>query len=349
MRTTNPARTILARLCCATAIAWTTACAGTSIAPSYPGTLVLVADDSNSTLAEIEPNSGHVRERYDIAAPVAAIATARNGQYAAVISENGSVVVCDLGRQGRDAAWSLAGGARVSGLVFADRRTTLAASFADSGEVLFLGRESGRVTKRISTGCSSVVALKLAHEGDSIWALCDGPASLVRIDTDEGKVSQRVALDGRALAFAVGKSAETSWIALDSAAGVAAWNQKHGRVELGAGPIALAADFSGDHVVASSCSFGELVWIVDGGSVTSARVTIGPPESGAARAWPVYVDPDGRSAFVSIPAQGRVVVVDLKSHAVRGAFEVGGRPGVIAWRLMRAPSEFESNSDSGGR
>ncbi len=349
MRATIPARTSLTLVCTAGALAWTAACADTRIAPSYPGTLVLIADDATSTLAEIEPNGGHVRERYDVAAPVAAIATARNGQYAAVISESGSVVVCDLARQGRDAAWSVAGGGRVSGLVFADRRSTLAASFADSGEVQFLGRESGRVTRRVPTGCSSVVALELALEGDSIWALCDGPASLVRFDTDKGHVSERIALDGRPLAFAAGNSAKTSWVALATGADVAAWNPTHGRVQLGAGPVALAADFSGDHVVASACTTGELVWIVDDGRVTSTRVTVGPAESGAARAWPVYVDPDGRSAFVSIPAQGHVVVVDLETHAVRGAFEVGGQPGVIAWTLMRAPSDFESDSDSGSR
>jgi len=54
-----------------------TGCASSSaIAPSPPGTLLLVAEDATSRLAEIEPNSGHVRHRYPVAGPVVSIVLA---------------------------------------------------------------------------------------------------------------------------------------------------------------------------------------------------------------------------------------------------------------------------------
>ncbi len=344
MRRSIPAGSIPLLACALSALA--PSCADTRIAPSYPGTLVLVADDASNSLAEVEPNGGHVRYRYAVPAPVAAIATARNGQYAAVISTSGAAVVCDLGRQGRDAEWSLAGHGRPTGLVFADRRSTLAASFADSGAILLVGRESGRVEGRIATECGSVVALQLAKRGDSIWALCDGPPALVRVDPDGARVVERRALDGSPSSFVVGDDEASAWIVIGSTGGAYAWNAAAGRVELGAGPAVLGADLHAQTVVASLSTRGELVVLRADGEAANVHIPVAEPDG--SRAWPVRVDPDGRWAFVAIAAEGRVVVVDLGTHAVRGAFDIGGAPGTIAWTLMRAPSEFESDSDSGG-
>jgi DNA-binding beta-propeller fold protein YncE len=130
---------------------------------------------------------------------------------------------------------------------------------------------------------------------------------------------------------------------------VDAWSSAHGRVALGKGPIALAGSFEAKKVVASSCARGALALIATDGTGVATWLTVGTPDPSAARAWPVYVDPDGRNAFVSVPHEGRVVVVDLGERIVRGAFPLGNTPGTIAWTFMRAPPEFESDSDSGAR
>lgn len=282
-------------------------CANTSIAPSYPGTLVLVADDATNTLLEIEPNSGHVRHRYDVEGPVVAVATARNGQYAATIDAQGDVVVCDLPRQGRDAAWRVDGGGAPTSLAFADRRSTLAAGFAGSGDVLLLGRESGRVEARIATGAGPIESLRIADGGDALLATrADG--SSARLDVAQ-----------RRLATSDGTSTSDASIT---------------------GPRARAHAVDDRVVATTSAATGELV-VVEHGHGEPARIAIAPAEPAATRAWPVAIDPDGRLAFVSLPDAGRVVVVDLRARSVRGAYEIGGRPGAIAWTLMRAPSEFD--------
>lgn len=301
------------------------ACESSSIAPSYPGTLVLVADDASGELLEIEPNGGHVRERYAVSAPVVAIATASNGQYAATIDPQGACVVLDLARQGRDAEWRLAGPGAVTGLAFADRRSTLAVSRAGSGDVLLVGRESGRVEARVATGCASVVALARATDGDALLAGCDGPPSIVRIDVARRAVVERLDLDVAPTSIAAG--------AFDHGARVGA-----GAAE----PESVASDFEGRVLVTTASASGDLAVRAD--AREPARVALAAPD--AAR-WPVVVDLDGRSAFVSIPREGRVVVVDLRALAVRGEYRVGGRPGALAWTLSRWPPETETGI--GGR
>lgn len=310
------------------------ACESSSIAPSYPGTLLLVANDASGELLEVEPNGGNVRERYAVVAPVVAIATASNGQYAATIDPHGAVVVVDLARQLNDGAWRLQTSGTVTGLVFADRRSTLAASCAGSGDVLLVGRESGRIEARVGTGCASVVALARSTDGDALLAGCDGPPSIVRIDVARRAVVERVAL----------ATAPTS---------IAAGFVDHGtnpflpgdKFDLEWPPYAVASDFEGQVVVASCRHDGQLV-IVRNMGLEPDRVAIAAPDL-APTPWAVAVDPDGKVAFVSIVGEGRVVVVDLHANRVRGEYAVGGRPGALAWTVMRAPPEF--GVDSGGK
>jgi len=308
-------------------IAASPGCGGPGIAPSYPGTLVLVADDAANTLLEIEPNSGHVRHRYAVAGPVVAIATARNGQYAATIDARGDVVVCDLARQGIDATWQAAGSGRATGLVFADRRSTLAASFAGSGDVLLIGRESGRVEARIATDCASIVALSRSTDGDTLLAGCSGPDAIVRVDPAGRRVVERFELAATPTSIAAG--------AFENGTRAQPGRPRSAAFDFEVPPLALASDLAGRVLVASARSTGEVLIALEEHRGEPLRIQIAAAEPAPAP-WPVVVDPDGHHAFVSIAGEGRVVVVDLRAGEVRGEFTVGGRPGAVAWTLRRA-------------
>ncbi len=328
--------------CIAVLVASLASCAADpSIAPSYPGTLVLVADDAAHTLLEIEPNGGHVRHAYAVEGPVVAIAIARNGQYAATIDADGDVVVCDLARQGIDAAWHVQRTGRASGLVFADRRSTLLAAFDGTGELAVLSRESGRQLGTIVSHAQGVQALARTPDGRRVALISGSPDGDDWIDLDEpvrrGRVGARAPLDalapgsrGEVWSHARGETT-VLFTAGSASAGTA--------LEVGPAPLGLAVVPEGVRAVATCAATGELVLLDGTARTVVARVNVGPAEPGAQRAWPVIVDPDSRCAFVSVPTAGRVVVVDLRTHAVRGAYEVGGRPGALAWTLMRAPPE----------
>lgn len=312
-------------------------CASSSaIAPSPPGTLLLVAEDATSTLAEIEPNGGHVRHRYPIAGPVVSIALARNGQYAATIDARGEVVVCDLARQGIDARYRIAGAGTATAITFTDRRSTLAAAFAESGEVRVFGRESGRTERVIATGSASVVALCPGFEVGELVAACDGPARLVRLDAESGSTLESIALEGTATSLARGADFASTTVALDVNGRGALWSARRTIADEFEGSIALASTRVRDTIVASESSSGSL-YLHDG--TNSRRVHVANADPTAGNSWRTSLDPNARNAFVAIPDENRVVVVDVAAGSVRGEYAGLSRPGVIAWTFQRAPPE----------
>jgi len=314
-------------------------CASNSaIAPSPPGTLLLVAEDATSTLAEIEPNSGHVRHRYTVAGPVVSIALARNGQYAATIDATGEVVVCDLPRQGIDARYRIEGAGTVTALAFADRRSTLVASFDDAGDVRVFGRESGRLERAISTGSSRVIALCPGFAVGEIIAACEGPARLVRLDTESGRTLESVALDGTPRSLARGSDFQTTLVALDVGGHLELWSSGRRIAAAFEGPIELAPTRVEHTIVASEPASGSL-FILD--AAGSRRVRVASPDPSVTTPWRTALDPSGRYAFVAIPSSERVVVVDVASGSVRGEYTGLSRPSAIAWTFQRAPPGFD--------
>ncbi len=318
-------------------------CADLRIAPSYPGTILLVAEEGASALDEIEPNGGHIRWRYETNGPAVAIAVSRNGQYAATIEPSGQVVVDDLGFQRRDGAFHVAGPGRPTGLVFADRRSTLLAAFDGAGDLRVIERNSGQVERTIATGCGSVRGLVLAPDGKSALALCDAPASLVAIDLEKLTAGQPVATEGRVTSVTAHEASLGRWTTYEGLGDVvfrATPEGKDVRVPIGPPPLFVASDVRGGHVAVSCAATGELVLLDKSGQTVAARVSVG--SATAERAWPVLVDPIGKNAFVCVPGEDRVVVVDPESHTVRGAYALGDRPGAIAWAFQRLPPEVGS-------
>ncbi|MCY2960929.1 MAG: hypothetical protein NTY35_12260, partial [Planctomycetota bacterium] len=101
-------------------------------------------------------------------------------------------------------------------------------------------------------------------------------------------------------------------------------------------PFALAA-VPGQRRVAVSCAArGELVLLDGGTQAITARIAIARADAAATRAWPVLVDPDARHAFVAIPGENRVVVLDLATRTIRGDVATGARPGALAWAFQRS-------------
>lgn len=322
-------------------------CADMRIAPSYPGTILLVAEDGAPALDEIEPNGGNIRWRYPTMGPAVAIAVSRNGQFAATIEPSGQVVIDDLGLQRQDGAFRVAGAGQATGLVFADRRSTLLASFDGSGDVLAFTRGSGQVERRIATGSGSVHGLVLAPDGKVALALCDAPAGIVAIDLEKLIPGARVATEARVTSVTAHDASLGRWTTLDGLGDVVFHRTPDGgdvRVPIGPPPLQVASDVRGGHVVVSCPATGELVLLDAIGPSVVARVGIGA--ASAERAWRVLVDPIGKNAFVSVPGEDRVVVVDPESHTVRGAYTVGDRPGAIAWAFQRLPPESGSSDIS---
>lgn len=331
-------RTSLASLPLAGLVLFVGCTSSGAIAPSAPGTLLLVAEDATSTLAEIEPNSGHVRHRYSVAGPVVAIAASRNGQYAATIDARGEVVVCDLARQGIDARYRVEGAGAALGIAFADRRSTLVATFAGSGEVQVFGRESGRIERLIATGSSRVRALCPGFELGEIIAACDGPARLVCIDVESGTALETIALDGTPTALARGADFEATTVALDVDGHASLWSAGRSIAGSFEGSIALAPTRHADTLVASEPDSGSLILV---GEADSRRIRVAIPDSSGHSPWRAVLDPSGRNAFVAIPHEDRVVVVDVALCSVRGEYTGLARPGAIAWTFRRTHPEVE--------
>lgn len=323
------------------------ACADLRIAPSYPGTIFLVAEEGTPALAEIEPNGGNIRWRYQTMGPAVAIAVSRNGQFAATIEPTGQVVVDDHGLQRQDGAFRVVGNGQPTGLVFSDRRSTLLASFDGSGDVLAFSRGSGKVERTIATGCGSVRGLVLAPEGKVALALCEAPTGIVAIDLDKLTAGQPEATSGRVISVTAHDANRGRWLTLEGSGDVVFRRtpaESDVRVAIGPPPLFVAADVRGGHLAVSCPATGELVLLDASGQAVSARVHVGSPSTD--RAWPVLVDPIGKNAFVSVPGEDRVVVVDPASRAVRGAYTLGDRPGAIAWAFQRLPPEVGSSDVS---
>jgi DNA-binding beta-propeller fold protein YncE len=333
------ARAILLVVCSALP-ALASGCADLRIAPSYPGTIFLVAEEGTPALAEIEPNGGNVRWRYPTLGPAVAVAVSRNGQYAATIEPSGQVVVHDLQQRRQDASFRVVGTGRPTGLVFSDRRSTLLASFDGSGELLAFARSSGRVERVIATGGGGVHGLFLAPDGKSALALCDGPAGIVAIDLERMQAGPLASTESRATSVTAHDANRGRWTTFQGSGDVAYRRspaESDVRIAIGPPPLFVASDVEGGHVAVSCAATGELVLLDASGTAIAARVRVGAPASD--RAWPVLVDPIGKNAYVGVPGEDRVVVVDPGSRTVRGAYALGDRPGAIAWAFQRLPPE----------
>ncbi|MCY2960460.1 MAG: hypothetical protein NTY35_09880, partial [Planctomycetota bacterium] len=173
-------QTLLRALCLA--LAATSCATDTRLAPSWPGSYLLVAEEG--ALAVIEPNAGFVRDRFEAAADPRAIAVASNGQYAAVLGADGALSVVDLFERRTDSRFQLIGAGPASGLVFGDRRSTLLAAFEGSGEIQVVERDSGSPMATIQTGATQVRALVRAPSGRRVAAVSGEPDGMDWIDMD---------------------------------------------------------------------------------------------------------------------------------------------------------------------
>jgi hypothetical protein len=313
-------------------------CADTRLAPSWPGSYVLVAERGERALAEIDPNGGRVRRRFDAEGATTAVAVSRNGQYAVTLTESGRYVVRDLALERRDGAHDLARPAQPVALVFADRRSTLLVGGAGSGELAFLARGSARVERALDTGSSAVRALATAPPWTA-WAACAGPPQLVGVDLEQRELRARLPLEAVPIGLAVADAGRELWVAFEGLGELAVLDASGGgtatRVEVGPAPLAIEAADEAGLICVSVAAQGELVLLDRARREIVARVALGTPQPAAAAPWPVLADPDARHAFVALPAEDRVAVVDLATRALRGSIPTGRGPAALAWAFRR--------------
>lgn len=315
-------------------------CADTRVAPSWPGSHVLVAEDG--ALAVIEPNSGRVRDRLEAPRDARAVAVSADGRYAAAFGADGDVVVVDLVERRTDARFRPRPSASrhvhgaPSGVDFADRRSTLLTSFAASGAIDVVSRDSGEPQGTITSDARGIGALTRAPDGRRYALLRDAPdgADWIEIDapTRRGASTSAERVDAIAPTDAAGvvwhhASGETT-VRRSSAAGAEI------AIEVGAPPFELAAIPDSTRAAVTAAASGELVVLDAATSSVVARVFVGAPD--AARAWSLLVDPDGRHAYVAVRGEDRVAVVDLATSSVRGSIATGRAPGAMAFAFRRA-------------
>jgi len=311
--------------------------ADTRIAPAWPGSYLVVGE--SGALAVIEPNGGAVHDRFEGPTDPRDVAVSGDGRFAAVLGADGALAVVDLHERRTETRFHVAGAGPASGLVYADRRSTLVVAFEGSGELALVTRGGGSPEGTIATGGRGVIDLARAPDGRRVAALtgmADG-TDWIEFDapTLRGGSDSAHTLD----AIAPGSDRGEMWCHAQSESAVrytAGAGKAEIALELGEPPFAIAAVPGARRAVVSSARSGELV-IVDGAArAITARVAVGRADPAATRGWAVLVDPDSRQAFVAIPGEARVVVVDLATFAVRGEYATGPRPSALAWTVQRS-------------
>jgi len=334
-----------------------TACASSDrIARAWPGSYLVVLEKNAARAAVIEPNSGSVKDRYDVGVGPHEVAVSRNGEFAVVCdygdgqTRGSTLTVIDLFRRVRETTIDLAPHERPHGIAFLDRRSTVLVTSETSSAVLEVSLRGREVERTFPTGAQGSHMLALSPDTRRAYTANIMSGTVSVLDLEQGTLVTQVQVGGQSEGIDVGPDGRI-WVGVNDQARVAVIDPRSLEVVAEVGelplPIRLKAAPDGKLVVVSCAASGEVALIDARSLQVVARLPLEkldpvPPQAppGFTPGTPVPVgiaiDPDSRLAFVTLQAAGRVAVVDLEEKRVRGYFEGLSAPDGIAFFLQRA-------------
>lgn len=337
------------------------ACASTDRAASAPpGSYLAVLEKADGTIALIEPNSGHVRDR---------AATGRGPHEAAAARDGRQIVVCDYGDQTPGHTLTvfdialrrvvdtidLAPHQRPHGIAFLDRRSTVLVTSETSHAVLEVDLRARRVVRTFDTGAELSHMLALTPDAKRVFTANVKSGSVSAIDLDSGELLGVIPTGEGPEAIGVSPDGSEVWVGHNGDQKIVILDahslEKKGEIACGPLPIRLQFTPDGTQVLVSCAASGELALIDARERREIARIPMErlstpdpntPPGADATNPVPVgvLIDPRGRFAYVALNAASRVAVIDIARRAVTGHFETGAGPDGMAWAYARERFAF---------
>jgi YVTN family beta-propeller protein len=321
------------------------------IAPSWPGSYLVVLEKQDAQAAVIEPNSGWVKDRFATDAGPHEVVVSRNGEFA-VTSNYGdggtrghTLTVIALLERRRESTIDLSPHERPHGIVFLDRRSTVLVTSETSSAVLEVSLRGLKVERTIPTGAqgSHMIALSLDHKRAYTTNVGSGTVSV--LDIEKGELVKQIQVGSKPEGLDVASDGRI-WVGLNDEARVVVIDPNSLAVTESIAdlplPIRVKVTFDGKLAVVSCAASNEIALIdtktlqivaripmmkLDAGP-TGAREGFTP---GSSMPIGIVIDPQSKLAFVALNAADKVAVIDLEEHRVRGHFETGHGPDGMAF------------------
>ncbi len=321
------------------------------IAPSNPGSYLIVLEKQDGKAAVIEPNSGCVKDRYDTDAGPHEVAVSGNGQYAVVTNygdggtQGHTLTVLDLLKRHRESTIELGPLERPHGIAFLDLRSTVLVTSESSDSVLEVSVQKMRVERRIATGAKGTHMLALSPDRKRAYTANVGSGTVSVLDLEKGVLVQQIEVGQKPEGIAVGRDGRI-WVGLNDEAKVVVIDPSTLKVTDSVAdlpfPIRVKLTYDGKLAVVSCAASGE-VELIDAQTLkVVARIPMEkldpapmdtPDGMTAGSPVPVgiVIHPDSNLAFVALNAANKVAVIDLNERRVRGYYATGNGPDGMAW------------------
>lgn len=321
------------------------------IAPSNPGSYLVVLEKEDGKASVIEPNSGWVKDRYETDVGPHEVAVSGNGQYAVVANygdrgtQGHTLTVLSLLQRKRESTIELGPGERPHGITFLDLRSTVLVTSESSSSVLEVSVQKMKVTRKIPTGAKGSHMLALSLDRKRAYTANVGSGTVSVLDLVKGELVQQIEVGRQPEAIAVGRDGRI-WVGLNDEAKVVIIDPNTlavtGSVAELPFPIRVKLTYDGKLAVVSCAASGEVALIDTQTLQVVARIPMekldpAPTDTpdgmtpGSSVPVGIVIEPESKYAFVALNAAKKVAVIDLQERRVRGYYETGNGPDGMAW------------------
>lgn len=309
--------------------------------------MLVVVNQNESTVSVVDVRGGTILATLPTGEAPREVAASPDGRWAVVTDygagEAGSTLtVVDLISLTITRRISLGEYRRPHGIRFLADNQTVAVTSETGGVVLLVGIPSGRIERAAPTGQPASRLVVVARDGRVAYTANLGSGSVSAVDLAGGGPPRTLAVAPQTEAIALSPDGFEVWVGSNVTGRVyvvdtESWSVVDSLATSGP-PARIAFSRDGSRVLVSNPGTDEL-WLFDARTHDPGERIAVPPgapgetpaPSGPARPFGIAWAPDGRTAWVSLQAAGRIAEVDLEGRAVRRYLPAGAGADGIAF------------------
>lgn len=303
------------------------------LAAQNPGGTLIVTNKAAATASIIDVAAGRVLAELPTGDGPHEVVASRDGRTAVVTNYGAQVggntlTVIDVA--GRRVARTVDLGSydRPHGIAFMPGDSLVAVTSETTRSVVLVRVADGRVVKALPTAESGSHMLGVTADGSRIYTGNIPAGNVSEIDVATDRRTRAFAVPPQPEAITVSSDGAEVWVGSNSQGSVTMVRTSDGAtttVLTGLGwPYRVLLTPDGRSALVPDYRGGSLR-IVDRATRTErARIALGGPQG-------IAVSADSRFAFVSLPGEDAVAIVDLAAARVIGRLPAGSRPDGVAW------------------
>jgi DNA-binding beta-propeller fold protein YncE len=225
---------------------------------------------------------------------------------------------------------------RPHGIVFLPGDTTVAVTSEANRAVLVVQVRTGAILKAVVTEQNGSHMVGVAADGVRAWTGDIGSNTVTELDLATGRMLRHIAVPTQPEAINVAPDGSEAWVGSNATGRVSVVDARTGAVSTAAEGFGwpYRVHFTPDGATVLLPDYrGEELRVLD----RVSRRELGRIPFPGAGPQGITLTTDGRTAFLSLSATGKVAIIDVATRQVRSSLDVGETPDGVAYSPVVVP------------